>query len=217
MNRILLGSDRKFVLASNNAHKISEIRNMLMPLGIELVSMKEAGIFDEIEENGTSFEENARIKARHIFDRYGLQAIADDSGLEVFALGGEPGVYSARYAGEEKSDQKNNELLLERLHEHEQGSRTDRRARFVCVICMVFRNQEGEVEEKFFRGTVDGMIIDRPRGEYGFGYDPLFEMNGRTMAELTEEEKNRISHRSHAVRELVLAMVRRESVGGMHR
>lgn len=200
-------AETRFVLASNNAHKISEIRHMLSRYGIEVLSMRDAGVFDHIEEDGKTFEDNALIKANHLFDRYGYQAIADDSGLEVKALGGEPGVYSARYAGAEKSDAKNNDLLLRNLRHLEQnGTSRDRSAKFVSVIALVYRDASGEKRSMLFRGEVEGRIIDTARGEHGFGYDPIFEMDGVTMAELTEEEKNKISHRSKAIQALLAAL-----------
>lgn len=190
-------TDSVFVLASNNAHKISEIKRLTEHLGICIRSMAEAGIHDDIVEDGATFEENSRIKAMHIVRRYGYQAIADDSGLEVEALGGAPGVYSARYAGEEKSDSANNALLLKNLEGHE-----NKDARFVCVITLIYKDVSGQPIPLVFRGEVRGKIISEPRGTNGFGYDPLFEIDGVTMAELTEEEKNKISHRAVAMKQL---------------
>lgn len=194
--KIDFGPDRKFVLASNNRHKISELKHLTEQLGLEILSMAEAGIKDDIVEDGTTFEENSAIKARHIFENYGYQAIADDSGLEVEVLGGAPGVYSARYAGEEKSDAANNALLLQNME-----NRHNRNAKFVSVITVIYKDESGEPFLAVFRGEVTGKIINKPRGENGFGYDPLFEtQSGRTMAELNESEKNRISHRANAIR-----------------
>lgn len=197
--KMKLGADRKFVLASNNRHKISELKHMTEHLGFEILSMSEAGITDDIVEDGATFEENSAIKARHIFERYGYQAIADDSGLEVEALGGAPGVYSARYAGEEKSDSANNALLLKNME-----NQHNRNAKFVSVITVIYRDERGNPALSSFRGEAAGKIITEPRGTNGFGYDPLFELvdcaGRRTMAELEEAEKNEISHRANAMR-----------------
>lgn len=199
--KIVFGEDRRLVLASNNRHKISELKHLTAHLGLEILSMAEVGIFDDIAEDGTTFEENSEIKARYLFERYGYQSIADDSGLEVEALGGAPGVYSARYAGEEKSDSANNALLLQNMKNCE-----NRDARFVSVITVVYRDESGCCTQSVFRGEVGGKILSEPRGEYGFGYDPLFEMGNRTMAELDEAEKNKISHRAVAMRQFLSAL-----------
>lgn len=217
MAKIELGESRHFVLASNNEHKVSEIKHMLLGRQIDVISMAEAGIHDDIVEDGKTFYDNALIKAMHVVNNYGKQAIADDSGLEVLALGGEPGVYSARYAGPPRSDERNNNLLLENLKKL--GSGADRSARFVSVIAIVWTDAEGKLRKEEFRGEVRGRIIDAPRGDNGFGYDPIFEidedelrgtpMEGRgptTMAELTEEEKNLISHRSRALAALLKSL-----------
>lgn len=196
--KIVFGEDRRLVLASNNRHKISELKQLTAHLGLEILSMAEVGIFDDIAEDGTTFEENSQIKARYLFERYGYQSIADDSGLEVEALGGAPGVYSARYAGEEKSDSANNALLLQNMKNCE-----NRDARFVSVITVVYRDESGRCTQSVFRGEVGGKILSEPRGEHGFGYDPLFEMGNRTMAELDEAEKNKISHRAAAMRQFL--------------
>ncbi len=206
-SKIRLGDDKKFVIASNNKHKISEIKAMVAPYGIDVISMADAGIYDDIVEDGLTFEENSAIKADYIFEKYGFQAIADDSGLMVDALGGEPGVRSARYAGEEKSDEANNLLLLKKLRDLEADSAAERTARFVSVITLVFRDRCGKKVKRSFRGEVLGVIGRIPRGEGGFGYDPLFELPcGNTMAELSPEEKNRISHRADAMNQLISAL-----------
>lgn len=215
-SKIHLGSDRKFVIASNNSHKIAEIKAIVAPFGIEVISMAEADIHDDITESGKTFEENSLIKAEHIFEKYGYQAIADDSGLEVDALFGEPGVYSARYAGEDKSDDRNNELLLSKLAaletagggSAEMPARLSRTARFVSVITVIYKDFTGAKVTRTFRGEIAGEIGHEPRGDGGFGYDPLFVLSsGKTMAELTADEKNSISHRANALKLLLEALM----------
>ena len=184
------------ILASNNAHKLTEIRAILADLGIELISQREAGCDFEVEETGTTFEENAYLKAAAVTKATGAPAIADDSGLEVDALGGEPGVYSARYTGRhEDTDEDRNNLVLQKLGDLPMEQRT---ARFVSAICCTFPN--GDVLSA--RGTMEGKILFAPRGENGFGYDPLFLADGqeRSNGELSAEEKNAISHRGNALR-----------------
>lgn len=185
----------KIVLASRNQHKIAEWQATLGKHleGIELLSLDEVGITEEIEENGETFEENAFIKARAAA-RSGYVSIGEDSGLSVNALGGEPGVYSARYAGEHGNDEANNQRLLSRLAPYE-----DRSASFVCAIACVF---PGEPEADLcVRGETEGVIIEAPKGQGGFGYDPLFlyEPMGKTFSEMSAEEKNAISHRGRAI------------------
>lgn len=183
----------KIVLASRNMHKISEWGATLGNFidGVEMLSLDEVGVTGEIEENGETFEENALIKARAA-SHSGYISIGEDSGLSVNALDGAPGVYSARYAGEHGNDAANNEKLLSEL-----ADKADRSAKFVCTIGCVMPNGESYT----FRGETDGIIIDAPRGQGGFGYDPLFlyEPYGRTFAELTAEQKNAISHRGKAI------------------
>lgn len=185
----------KIVLASRNQHKIAEWQAMLGKYmeGVELLSLDQVGLFDEIEEDGATFEENAFIKARAAAIS-GYVSIGEDSGLSVNALGGEPGVYSARYAGEHGNDQANNELLLRRLSSH-----ADRSAKFVCAIACVFPDHEEQ--NLCVRGETEGVIVDSLRGEGGFGYDPLFlyEPFGKTFGEMSGEEKNAISHRGRAI------------------
>ncbi len=202
MRKIQLGENKQFVLASNNAHKIAEIKAILSDFGITLMSMKEAGIEEDIVEDGTTFEENSYIKAKYIFDHYGMQAIADDSGLEVAYLDGAPGIYSARFAGEQKSDADNNELLLKKLEGVD-----NRAAKFVSVITMVYCDSKGEEQKIHCRGEVEGTILTSPRGSGGFGYDPLFSLGEKTMAELSPEEKNKVSHRANALELLREALV----------
>lgn len=185
----------KLVLASRNKHKIKEWEATLARFveGVELLSLDEVGITEDIEENGTTFEANALLKAQAAA-RSGYPSIGEDSGLEVHALGGEPGVYSARYAGEHGNDRANNALLLEKLHAL---GAEDRSASFVCAIACVMPDGE----QFFCRGEAPGVIIDEYRGEGGFGYDPLFYVPelGKTFAEMTAAEKNSISHRGRAI------------------
>ncbi len=183
----------KIVLASRNRHKICEWGATLGKYidGAEILSLDEVGVLEDIEENGETFEENALIKARAAAGR-GYISIGEDSGLSVNALGGAPGVYSARYAGEHGNDGANNEKLLAEL-----SDKTDRSAKFVCTIGCVLPDGR----EFTFRGETQGVIINERRGNGGFGYDPLFyyEPMGKTFAELTAEEKNAISHRGKAI------------------
>lgn len=185
----------KIVLASRNKHKISEWQATLGKYidGVEILSLDEVGIYGDIVEDGETFEDNALIKARAAAGS-GYISIGEDSGLAVRALGGAPGVYSARYAGEHGDDRANNEKLLSEL-----ADKTDRSASFVCTIGCVLPDapDKGYV----FRGETEGVIIDEYRGTGGFGYDPLFlyEPAGRTFAELSGAEKNAISHRGKAI------------------
>lgn len=183
----------KVLLASNNGHKIKEIKEILGDF-FDVVSLREAGVESDPEETGDTFEENARIKAVAGMKASGMPCIADDSGLEVFALDGLPGVMSARYAGGHGDDSANNEKLLRELE-----NASDRSARYVCVICMAFPNGH----EIVARGECRGTILKETRGEGGFGYDPLFffPQFGKTFAEITAEEKNEVSHRKAALRE----------------
>jgi len=186
----------KIVLASSNAHKVQEILEIWGPTPFKISTLKDYPSLKPIEETGKTFEENALIKARTLFEHTGLGAIADDSGLEVDALGGEPGIFSARYAGEPSNDQLNLEKVVRNLwalNPHQWGDYT---ARFICVAAWV--SPEGI--ESTFRGVIEGKIISNPRGEYGFGYDPIFYVPkfGKTTAELPPFEKNEISHRSKA-------------------
>lgn len=183
----------KVLLASNNGHKIKEIKEILGDF-FDVVSLREAGVESDPEETGATFEENARIKAVAGMKASGMPCIADDSGLEVFALDGLPGVMSARYAGGHGDDSANNEKLLRELE-----NASDRSARYVCVICMAFPNGH----EIVARGECRGTILKEARGEGGFGYDPLFffPQFGKTFAEITADEKNEVSHRKAALRE----------------
>lgn len=188
---------KKLIFATGNQGKLKEIREIMADLDVEVLSMKEAGVQTEIEENGTTFEENAVIKARTVGKLTGELTLADDSGLEIDYLNKEPGVYSARYMGEDTSYHVKNASLIKRLEGVPMEQRT---ARFVCVIAAVF--PDGRVETA--RGTIEGVIGYEERGENGFGYDPIFyvpELNCST-AELTPGQKNEISHRGKALRKM---------------
>ena len=185
----------RIVIASNNVGKLREIRDILQPLGFTVVSQREAGVSIEVEENGETFAENAALKARAVYEALHCPVIADDSGLLVDALDGAPGVHSHRFAGEGATDDDRNAKLLELLDGVPAEKRT---ARFECVLCYV----DAAGETHFFSGTCEGRIGTAPAGENGFGYDPLFCVGDRTMAQMTEEEKNQISHRANALAEL---------------
>ncbi len=187
----------KIVLASSNKNKIKELRAILSDVlgnDIEVLSLKDAGITDEIVEDGSTFEENALIKARAAAES-GMIGIGDDSGLTVDVLGGAPGIYSARYAGEHGNDELNNRLLLSNM-----SNLDDRRGSFVCCIACVFPDGQDDI---VVNGYIHGEILREPKGEGGFGYDPLFYVKefDKTLAELTAEEKNSISHRANALKE----------------
>ena len=184
----------RIIFATGNKDKMKEIRAILADLGMEILSMKEAGLTADITEDGVTFEENAEIKARAIAGLCRDIVLADDSGLEIDALGGEPGIYSARYLGEDTSYRVKNKNLIDRLEGIPDEKRT---ARFVCVIAAVFPDGSSEV----VRGVIEGRIGYDERGNNGFGYDPIFiaPEYGCTTAELSEEQKNRISHRGKAL------------------
>ena len=185
----------KIIFATGNEGKMKEIRLILEDLGVEILSLKDTGIAFDIEENGETFEENAVIKAKAVMQETGALVLADDSGLEIDYLHGEPGVYSARYLGEDTSYRIKNQNLIERLEGVPDEKRT---ARFVCVIAAAF--PDGRVLTA--RGTIEGMIGYEERGEGGFGYDPIFWLPecGCSTAELTMEKKNELSHRGKALR-----------------
>ena len=185
---------KKVIFATGNEGKMKEIREILGDLDIELLSLKDAGIHADIVEDGKTFEENAQIKAKAICDLTGEIVLADDSGLEIDHLNKEPGIYSARYMGEDTSYHIKNAKLIERLEGVPDEERT---ARFVCAIAAAF--PDGRVET--VRGTMEGRIGYEEKGENGFGYDPIFFLPeyGCTSAELSMEEKNKISHRGKAL------------------
>lgn len=186
---------KRIVFATNNQHKLQEIREILSP-EFEIVSLKEIGCHEDIPETGNTLEENALQKARYISERYHISCFADDTGLEVEALGGAPGIYSARYAGGEGHD---SEANMRKLLSEMEG-KENRRARFRTAICLI---ESGK--EYLFEGIVQGNIIEARRGTAGFGYDPVFQPEGyaETFAEMGNEEKNKISHRARAVQQLV--------------
>lgn len=188
----------KFVVASTNNGKIKEIKKVLQDTPFDVISMTEAGFNDEIEETGSTFEENALIKAQAVAAKVNAIVMADDSGLEVDALKGAPGVYSARYAGEGANDKDRNMKLLKEL---ESTPDDKRQARFVSAIAVVMPGGRNFV----VRGTCEGIIAREPSGDNGFGYDPLFYMPefGATMAEITIDEKNKVSHRGRALVKMV--------------
>lgn len=189
----------KVVLASNNQNKMREMKAILAPLGWEILSQKEAGVHVDPEENGLTFEENSRIKAEAVMKAAGLPAIADDSGVEVDALGGAPGVHSARYGGPDCPDDKaRNRLLMRNMESVPDGERT---GRFVSVVTMV----RPDGRSLSARGELEGEILRQEVGDGGFGYDPLFYIpsEGCTMAELTAQRKNQISHRAVALQKFV--------------
>ncbi len=186
---------KQIVFASNNPHKLRELRE-LAGADMAILSLDDIGCHDDIPEPADTFEGNALLKVRWVKERYGYDCFADDSGLEVDALGGEPGVRSARYAGEGHDSAANNAKLLSRL-----SGTTDRRARFRTAIALLAGNDE----PRFFNGSVEGEILTEAHGEGGFGYDPLFRPLGwnKTFAEATPDEKNAVSHRGNAVRLLM--------------
>ncbi len=187
---------QKFVIATNNPHKVVEFKKILEPLGISCFSLKEMGIECDAEENGVTFAENAKIKAQAVYDICGLPSVADDSGICVDALGGEPGVYSARYGGEGYDDEGRMFLLLKNMEGEE-----NRAAHFTSAICCVYDDQTIIEAE----GYIFGQLTHEPRGAHGFGYDPIFLPDGydQTTAEMEGEEKNAISHRGNALRAFV--------------
>ena len=183
----------KIVFATNNKHKLQEIREILGE-GFDVVSLAEIGCHDDIPENGLTLKENAFAKAKYVFDKYGLDCFADDTGLEVEALNNAPGVYSARYAGPGHDSEANMKKLL-----HEMEGKENRKARFRTVIALVWNGKTYT-----FEGIVNGTITTAKRGENGFGYDPIFIPEGyeQTFAELGNDIKNQISHRAKAVEKL---------------
>ena len=188
---------KKIIFATGNAGKMKEIRNILSDLPVQVLSMKEVGIQTDIVEDGKTFAENAVIKARAIMQLTGEVVLADDSGLEIDYLNKEPGIYSARYMGEDTSYRIKNANLIQRLEGVPDEKRT---ARFVCAIAAAF--PDGTV--KTTEGTIEGRIGNEEKGENGFGYDPIFYVPefGCTTAELSEEQKNKISHRGRALAEM---------------
>lgn len=188
---------QKIVFATGNEDKMKEIRMILSDLQIPVLSMKEAGLSAEIVEDGATFEENAAIKARAVAQLTDAIVLADDSGLEIDYLNGEPGVYSARYLGEDTPYEEKNKIILSRLQGVEGTARS---ARFVCAIAAAVPGEELQIT----RATVEGQIALEPAGDEGFGYDPIFYLSefGCTTAQLTPEQKNELSHRGKALRRM---------------
>lgn len=185
---------QKIIAATKNKNKIREFKEILPDF--DIITQEEAGIDIDVEETGTTFRENALLKAKAIFEKSGISALADDSGLEVFALGGEPGVYSARYGGEGLDDNGRLNLVLEKMKDVDDELRG---AQFVCSIAFVTKDEIYEAE-----GVCEGVIIREAKGENGFGYDPIFYVleKGKTTAQMSADEKNEISHRGKALRNL---------------
>jgi XTP/dITP diphosphohydrolase len=185
---------KELVFATNNEHKLRELRQILTG-EFELLSLKDIGCNEEIPETGNTLESNASQKSHYIWNKYGLDCFADDTGLEINALNNEPGVYSARYAGEEKSSEANMQKVLDKLN-----GIINRQARFRCVFSLII-----DGHEKQFEGIVEGIILNARQGEGGFGYDPIFKPDGflYSFATLSPSEKNSISHRGRAVKKLV--------------
>ena len=189
----------KVVLASHNPHKLVEIREILQPLGIDVVLESELGVAVEVEETGTTFAENAYLKAKAVMEATGLPALADDSGIDVKALGGAPGIYSARYGGDPTLDDWGRlQLLLQNTAQVPDGQR---QAKFVAAIALVYPDGR----QIAVQGEVHGELLRQPVGEGGFGYDPIFYYPpaGKSFAQLTAEEKNQVSHRARALRSLL--------------
>lgn len=181
----------EIIIATGNAGKVREFKRMLEPLGYQVFSQKEKGIILDVEETGTTFAENAVLKAKAVWEKVKLPVIADDSGLCVDALDGRPGIYSARYAGEGATDADRVKKLLTELEGKE-----NRTGRFVCAIAYI----DGAGEPHVFEGVCEGTMTESPRGEDGFGYDPIFLVGEKTFAEMTAKEKDAVSHRGKANR-----------------
>lgn len=186
---------KKIIFASNNKGKIRELKDILSELDIEVISQKEAGFDIEADETGSTFAENSAIKAKAIYNISKLPVIADDSGLCVDALDGAPGVYSHRFAGEDASDSEKCKYILEKLENISDEKRT---ARFICDMCLIDENGR----EYHAEGKCEGKIGREEKGNNGFGYDPIFIVGDRTLAELEEVEKNKISHRAKALEKM---------------
>lgn len=187
---------KTIILASNNKNKLNEITEKVKGLDLKIISQSEEGYDIEVEETGKTFEENAILKAEAIYKISNMPVIAEDSGLEIDSLNGEPGVYTGRYAGENATSQDKIEKVLNLMENIEESKRT---ARFKCVICYI--DKEGE--KHIFEGSCEGKITYEPYGTAGFDYDPIFLYDTRTFAQMTSEEKNKISHRGKAVNKLV--------------
>lgn len=185
---------QQLIFASNNHHKINEVSAILKTFGFNVIGLSDAGIYEDIPETAETIEGNASLKANYIFNKYNKDCFADDTGLEVESLNNAPGVYSARYAGEQKSADDNMNKLL-----YELEGKSNRKARFKTIIALIYQGKE-----YIFEGVINGIISMDKRGNNGFGYDPIFIPDGydKTFAEMSAEEKNKISHRSIAVQKL---------------
>ena len=193
------------IIATKNKGKAKEFEKLFLPKGLAVKTLLDYPEIEDVEETGSTFEENAILKAETIANNLGVRVIADDSGLEIDALEGRPGVYSARYAGYEKNDENNIDKVLDELQDVPENERT---ARFCCALAMA---EPGKETVTVF-GTCEGRILDERRGTNGFGYDPIFfvETKGKSMAELASDEKNKISHRANAIRKLDDLLNKRE-------
>lgn len=187
---------KQIVIATGNPGKLKEFQNIMGTEKFEFKTLKDIGFLEEIIEDGDSFEANSKIKAQAVFDFWKGPVFADDSGLEVFALNNEPGIYSARYSGKNANDHSNNEKLLKELHKKD-----DRSARFACALCYMDQNTEPVV----FHGYCEGKILETAQGNNGFGYDPLFLPKGanETFAEMTMQQKKDLSHRGEAIKKFM--------------
>ena len=199
--------DRKLLIATTNQGKVREYKNLLKDVPFVLVSLTDEGITTVVEENGITFEENAGLKAKTFAAESRLLTLADDSGIEVDALGGEPGIMSARYAGDDATDAERTEYLLSKMKDVPEGKRT---ARFICVIAIA----EPGGETEYFTGECEGTVPFEPAGELGFGYDPVLYIPelGKTLAELGSEVKNRISHRAKSAEKARKALIDRYTI-----
>ena len=187
---------KSIILASNNKNKLREIKDVLEQFNINVISQEEAGYDIEVDETGTTFEENAILKAEAIYNLAKSPVISDDSGLEIDALNGEPGVYSKRYAGPNATDKEKIELIFKKMENIPDEKRT---ARFTCAICYIDEYGIKHV----FKESCEGKILREIKGKDGFAYDPIFQYGDKTFAEISEEEKNKVSHRGKAIRALV--------------
>ena len=189
----------RFIIATRNNHKVTEFRRILEPIGIEIISQTEAGIDADVVEDGKTFAENAEIKARTVSKEGNCIAIADDSGICIDAFGGAPGIYSSRFLGENTPYTEKNAIVLDRLKDVE---KKDRGAHYVCSICCIFPNGDIIRTEEIF----EGWMGYEAKGENGFGYDPIFYVGDRSTAEMSEEEKDEISHRGKALRKFSIEL-----------
>lgn len=197
-----MNSKRSLLIATRNQGKVVEVANLLDDLQLQILSLADFSHLTEVEETGNTFAENAALKAAYAAQETGLITLGDDSGLEVDSLNGQPGVYSARFAGEPSDDQRNNSKLLTML----QGVPPEkRRARFVCAMALAIPHSQGVPEVFYATGFCEGVILEEQKGEGGFGYDPLFFLPQlqKTFAQLTLEEKNLVSHRGKALQQMV--------------